>query len=441
MLFSDERVQNLFHLVEKEALAVRQKPRRMTYKQYDYVLLDDTSIKIVNYRGNESKIEIPSIIDGKEVQVIGANSFEVKQYRENVTEIIIPDTVLAIEGSAFWGYHKLVSVKFSSNLLYIGLSAFSLCSSLGHVDIPPSVIAINGNPFGGCDELSSIELNENQLFDLREGVLYSKVNNGLICYPGALNNNSFMVSEAVAEIEAEAFLGNEKLSSIKVRDGTKKIGESAFQDCSELTSIELSETIEEIGQYAFARCDKLRKVILPPKVQVLKKGVFSCSSIEQIILPKELTKIESEVFFECESLNELHLNNNIKEIDALAFQNSGIISLSISPNNPYYYIDNNVLYGTNKSLVYYPSNNLQSDYIIKPGTIEICKNAFLDCCHLKSIQIPESVRKINSLFDVVYSDTWIVKGNYRDNINVIVVRDSYAEQYCIVNNLRFSYLV
>lgn len=80
---------------------------------YAYELIDDNSITIINYDGDEKDLTIPSEIDGKTVKRIGYGAFaECK----SIETLVIPDTIVAI-----------------------GDYAFSQCSQLSEITIPDSL--------------------------------------------------------------------------------------------------------------------------------------------------------------------------------------------------------------------------------------------------------------------------------------------------------------
>lgn len=59
--------------------------------------LEDGTLKLVNYAGEDQQVEIPSEIDGKPITVIGAEAFA----DTAVTEVTIPETITAIKSRAF----------------------------------------------------------------------------------------------------------------------------------------------------------------------------------------------------------------------------------------------------------------------------------------------------------------------------------------------------
>ena len=84
--------------------------------------LEDSTLEISGYAGNDATYEIPAVIDGKKVTRIGYNAFN---DCNELTSITIPDGVV-----------------------YIGSYAFYNCPSLKAVTIPASVTSIDEGAFG-----------------------------------------------------------------------------------------------------------------------------------------------------------------------------------------------------------------------------------------------------------------------------------------------------
>lgn len=71
-----------------------------TFEEYEYILLDDGTVEIANYYGDDETLDIPAKIDGKTVTSIGQEAFI---FCDNLIEIRIPDSITIIKSNAF-GY-------------------------------------------------------------------------------------------------------------------------------------------------------------------------------------------------------------------------------------------------------------------------------------------------------------------------------------------------
>lgn len=145
------------------------------------------------------------LIDGKEctgnvivpdgVKCIAEGAFEGSQ----ITDIVMPDSVVSIGDEAFLGCWKLSSVKLSQNLTDIGEYAFSKCTSLTRIELPDSLRVIKRSVFEGCGNLVKVVLPKN-----------------------------------INDIGYNAFNGCYRLESIFIPKKIMNISDGAFKGCSNL---------------------------------------------------------------------------------------------------------------------------------------------------------------------------------------------------------------
>ena len=259
--------------------------------------LRDGNLKLVDYTGedNENNINIPSTVNGSQIERIGANAFD----GCNAVNITIPDTVGMIESFAF-----------------------NDCKEIQKISIPNSVYFLDGNPFTGCTQLVNISIDPNHptLQVTTDGALYSKRNKMLLCYPCSKPEQHFTVMEGTVTIGKNAFYGCDLLQSIQLPATVKEIGDSAFEGCNGLISITLPESMLTIGEYAFAGCASLSSITLPKQISIIEKSAFlNCTSLSNVSFPENLTEIEDMAFYGCEALQEIHLPENATSIGANAF--------------------------------------------------------------------------------------------------------------------------
>lgn len=93
-----------------------------TYKNFKYAKVNGgKNIEITGYKGNVSKIVIPSKISGKKVVSIGQKAFSGKS---KLTSVAIPDTVKTVKAYAFFNCKKLKSISIPSSVNRIYSFAF-----------------------------------------------------------------------------------------------------------------------------------------------------------------------------------------------------------------------------------------------------------------------------------------------------------------------------
>jgi hypothetical protein len=109
-----------------------------------------SGILIEEYVGKGGSVVIPATFDG--LPVVGVYGFDGKP----ITSVVIPDTVIYIEGNAFSDCTELKQVTLPKNLKFIRTSAFYK-SGLTSVTIPEGVTDIGASAFG-CTNLTSVTL-------------------------------------------------------------------------------------------------------------------------------------------------------------------------------------------------------------------------------------------------------------------------------------------
>ena len=173
------------------------------WEDYEYTILDNGTVEITLYTGNESALEIPAEIDGKAVTVIGDNAFF---DCHSVVEVVIPDSVTTIGSKAFTRCLRMTDITIPDSVTTINGFAFAGCVSLNEVFIPASVRTIDEFAFTTC-------------FGLREVVISDGVEN--IGY-GAFSILPFLekitIKSMDVTLEAESLCSNSARVPVMSRD-------------------------------------------------------------------------------------------------------------------------------------------------------------------------------------------------------------------------------
>ena len=146
---------------------------------------------------------------------------------EEVTEVVIPDTVTSILPYAFARIPSITSVKIPDSVTNIGERAFYQSTKLEILTLPSGIITISKEAFYDCSGLTSIT-----------------------------------IPNSVTTIEDSAFKNCKALTSITIPDSVTTIGAYALKDCDTLTSITIPYSVTTIGKGALGGCDKLDTIII-----------------------------------------------------------------------------------------------------------------------------------------------------------------------------------
>ena len=146
-------------------------------------------------------------------------------FQSNVTSYIIPKSVVAISGYAFW-----------------------YCSDLELITISPTVKWMGENPFAYTKAIIE-NLSEN--FILENNLLLTKDGSSLIgCYS---NYKIINVPASVNVIKRNAFFRSEVVEVV-LPDFVERIEDNAFESCITLQKINLPESIKYLGNGVFYGC-------------------------------------------------------------------------------------------------------------------------------------------------------------------------------------------
>ena len=166
---------------------------------------------------------------------------------ENLTDIVIEDTVKSIGGGAFFLCTSVKEITVPDSVTAIGYGAFSFCSSLIDITLPNGLTAISDSLFQNCSSLSGIT-----------------------------------IPESVSSIGMEAFLGCTALTSVKLPQALTHLDIGVFRDCSALTDITIPVGITKIPDEAFKNCSALTSIILPENLNSIGDWAFSHSNLKNI---------------------------------------------------------------------------------------------------------------------------------------------------------------
>ena len=223
-------------------------------------------------------------------------------------------------GMVFQGNQIITSfdeLQYFTGLTTIAFGSFTGCSGLTSVVIPTTIISIEGNPFISCDNLAEIVVKEgNAYYDSRNGcnAIIETATNKLVS--GCQNT---VVPDGVTTIGEKSFFGGSNLTTITIPNSVTKIEDAAFHSCG-LVSVSLSENLTEIGQWAFHSCNNLTSISIPNGVTSLGAQAFiNCYSLLSVSLPSGITTIPHGLFQSCGNLASITIPSGITFISSCAF--------------------------------------------------------------------------------------------------------------------------
>ncbi len=398
-------------------MAVAEEPTAGVCGGYRYRLLPDGTAQIRSYDGGEEVLTVPDMLDGVPVTAIGDRAFN---FCSALTCVILPDSVTAIGVNPFKDCRNLREICVSpenpalevvDGVLFskadrrlvcypngltetaysvpegtevIGDEAFYGCFSLGCITLPDSVTTVHGSSFLYCANLMDIRVSpEHPKWTVVDGVLFSKADRRLVCYPDGLKATSYVVPEGVEIIGDGAFRAA-RLRRITLPASVTAIGADAFRECWSLEEVNLSEGLEIIGENAFWQCSALRSIILPDSVTIIGNAAFSdCVFLMDVKLPAGLTMLGRSVFSHCYALQEVVLPQSVTAIGDYAFFWCPALSCVILPEN----------LTAIGACAFVRCTSLRE--VVLPQSITVIgESAFAQCTSLREVVLPQSVTAI-----------------------------------------------
>ena len=326
---------------------------------------------------------------------------------QEVTDLVIPNSITAINDFAFQGCSGLTSVHFGDSVTTIGIYAYSGCTELTNLTIGNAVTTIGESAFEGCTGLTNVTLGNSIAY---------------IGY-GAFSNCTSITNLTISK--SVIGLGNmiqhcPRLTSLNVEEGNpvydSREGCNAIIETATNTLVVgcqttvIPNTVTAIGAYAFANCDGLTSITIPNSV--ISMGV------EAQVYHNDTTYYYYNPFEFCSNLIRMKVEEGNPVFDSRDNCN-GIIETST----------NTLKFGCNATIIpntvtaigdnAFFGSGLKS-FDIPNSVISIGETAFWFCDALTDIHIPNSVTAIGdcafgaclSLREVTIPNSVIVSQSY-----------------------------
>ncbi len=272
-----------------------------------------------------------------------------------MTSITIPNSVISIGNSAFYGCSGLTSITIPNSVTSIGSSAFKDCTGLTKLILEDGTESISGLSFPS----SPIET----------------------LYLGRNTSDTFVK-------------GKTTLKEVTIGNSITSIGESAFKDCTSLTKLILEDGAESISGLSFPSSPIETLYLGRNTSDTFVKGK---TTLKEVTIGNSVTSIGSSAFSHCSGLTSVTIPNSVTSIGSWAFDGcTGLTEVNITDLSAWCKIDfggysANPLYYANKLKL----NGSEITNLVIPNDItEIKGYAFNKCTGLTSITIPNSVTSI-----------------------------------------------
>lgn len=232
---------------------------------------------------------------------------------KNLTSIILPDEITAIDSYAFYNCNNLTNITIPENVTSIGDWAFSYCTGLDNVIIPKNVNKIGNAAFYSCTGLKSIMIPQS----------VASIEDGTFSYCTGLTD--VLIPESVTTIGERAFYGCTSLNKIRIPKNVSSIGNSAFTKCTGLSGVYITDlsawcninfgTGNDYGnplgcaKKLYINDELVNDIVIPDDVTRIKSAAFYCCDFKSVIIPGSVKEIANNAF--SGKINKIYLHSSL----------------------------------------------------------------------------------------------------------------------------------
>ena len=238
-----------------------------------------------------------------------------KQYRADITKIVIESGITDISDYAFYNFTALESITIPSTVKVIGAYSFHNCRMLRSLSIPTGVTTIHDHAFEYCSALDSINIPSS----------VTKIGYGVFRFAGTAtptitcSSSAYtVINNCLVEDATNSVIAG--FANSIIPESVTAIGRCAFQGCTGLTNITIPESVTNIDIHAFADCTRLVSITLPSTLTKINEGVFSgCSRLNNVVLPSTVTSVGKLAFYGCIGLEKITFGASSTTVAISAF--------------------------------------------------------------------------------------------------------------------------
>lgn len=369
----------------------------------------------------------------------------------SLEEISIPEKIERIESNTFIFCFNLKNVIFlGNNVQTIGYQAFGSCRSLKSFEITKNVSEIEARAFAEDEILENININsENKCFEYNQGMLMKKDKSNILFVSNMYLQNitTFSIPEGITEFDVSISAGKNiktlnipsTLTILKTVGLPNSIENVNISQENEIFKVEENCIYTKDNENLIYCYSKDKNIILKNQFKIVNTDSFSgTAGVESITFPESVTTIKMRPFVYCTKLQTLNIGKNVSNINGQFRTNTNRdLTINIDNENPYYMVENNILYSRNKESIVAVLYEVKGVFNVPDQVKKIETQAFGEqsemteinlnkiesmggsifsgCTKLTKVKIPNTVKEINDKCFEGNSEINEIKINLKEN--------------------------
>lgn len=275
--------------------------------------------------------------DNSQLEIIEGRAFS---STTSLVSIIIPNSVLEMgrqsynSFSGIFSHSSITKIEFEEGITNIDFTLiFSDANNLTEIVIPNSVEYLKPGIFGYAPNLVKVTFSEdNAYFTSHNGNVYSKDMTKFIAYLNGSSATSFEIPNTVETIGSYAFNSSNKLTTIIIPNSVTTLEDYVFSQATFLKTITLPSSIIEVGEVTFSG-SYLEEIIVDDSNDMF-------SSLEGVLYNKEQTILLAYPNYKTDTLFIVpDTVQEIKLIDWNYFIRSFVIPISVTKLERYTFVN------------------------------------------------------------------------------------------------------
>lgn len=274
------------------------------------------SVTEIGKRAFYGNIKMTKVVLPKNLKEIPLGCFE----NTALKEITLPDGLEKIGPTAFFSdTYDVMDLSVSGRQNHID-------SDMSEVIIPDTVVEIGNRAFAGREKLKSVKMSKNikklDFWVFMDTPWLDSQPDGFICFNNILHyykgeipkDVTITIPDGINNISSRAFYKQQNLSKVIIPDGLKWDGISVFAGCISLQYVRLPQDLTVLPYGTFSAASSLRQIDLPDSLIEIGECAFISSGIEQLTIPDKVKNIGENALTYCYRLLSLTIGESVEKI-------------------------------------------------------------------------------------------------------------------------------